>query len=1069
MLPAWDDRFLASNQASFCRNTYLYSGSMVGWRKPRLLRPLDNPLAKFAFRLPITNESAAAAYLAVLFPPQDGDTVTLGEITYTLRGTVTQPYDVLLGNTALRSAQALFLAMTQGAMDPAVSGVGSVQNSAIAAFSPLLGYPFQLVDGNATPGAQTLMLMQVTPSGTGKLADIDTLPVVTAPGARFTGVIYNAVSQVNIGGTVYSYLPGTVIAQGHEVVGCVSGVPIVSTLPVPVTLVGGETYFIGFMMDSAIALQLASTSTESSKLTAIYASGPPNPVVDAGVTQVNPITSGGPTYMVWGNMNVISDDDQANALLSHDFGGGAVPVLAMEAPDTGQAYNNTGVAESTSRVRMSWLQDLVLTDQTNTFVGGANAVAATTIDTPTQWLEFLDRDTNVLRTPVTGDSFKRYYFSSPSVQPQYNTTSRIQEGKPPFLLGIPAPGCAPALSVTGGGNAATLGNATSDSTNQFDSLTDTLWLMPVFSQGQQAVQDIQFQSVASDTPTPDEAFVGVIYADLNGAPGALLAIGQPNTGTVITPGPLLSQFATPYQMLADTPYWIGICFSVMGQTIACQLADDTGAGTLVTGVGQSADVPVLSPVVTPANVNIQMWADVLNNAALESRAYVYTWVSEYGEEGPPSPPTVNDGWSNGVWTVEFFTPPPSDMGALRNIQMVNIYRTVSGVQGNTTYFFVDSVDIGMTKYVDAITDDIVAEQLILPSISWFPPPEGLLGMASMPNGIFVGFKANEIWFSEPYRPHAWPPEYVLTCDFPVVGIGVSGQSVVACTNNFPVICTGVRPGSMSQVKVPRSEPCLSRGGIVSTDKGVYFASTNGLILVNPSANTAENRTEGWVTREKWSLYVPDGEVRAQQLISSYHCFSVMDQTGFTVELSEVSDKESFGIYPQPGGHRLGFGTLFSPNGYNVDNMLTDPWTSIVMLIQNGGVYIYDFEDTAPTYQTYLWRSKKIQLPHKDNFAAFRVWFDIPPGGPTSPAAPRAVGIPTYSAQVGLPFVPGMFGVVRVLADGKYVTERELRHSAELMRVTSGYKATTWQFEVEGVVSVSNIKAATSVKELAGDD
>lgn len=38
-----------------------------------------------------------------------------------------------------------------------------------------------------------------------------------------------------------------------------------------------------------------------------------------------------------------------------------------------------------------------------------------------------------------------------------------------------------------------------------------------------------------------------------------------------------------------------------------------------------------------------------------------------------------------------------------------------------------------------------------------------------------------------------------------------------------------------------------------------------------------------------------------------------------------------------------------------------------------------------------------------------------------------------------------------------------------MRVTSGYKATTWQFEVEGVVSVSNIKAATSVKELAGDD
>ena len=75
-------------------------------------------------------------------------------------------------------------------------------------------------------------------------------------------------------------------------------------------------------------------------------------------------------------------------------------------------------------------------------------------------------------------------------------------------------------------------------------------------------------------------------------------------------------------------------------------------------------------------------------------------------------------------------------------------------------------------------------------------------------------------------------------------------------------------------------------------------------------------------------------------------------------------------------------------------------------------------------------------------------------------------MPTNTTTVGLPYVPGLFGVVRVIADGDYITERELRYSTELMRITSREKYSTWQFEVQGIVSVTNIKSATSVKELA---
>jgi len=44
--------------------------------------------------------------------------------------------------------------------------------------------------------------------------------------------------------------------------------------------------------------------------------------------------------------------------------------------------------------------------------------------------------------------------------------------------------------------------------------------------------------------------------------------------------------------------------------------------------------------------------------------------------------------------------------------------------------------------------------------------------------------------------------------------------------------------------------------------------------------------------------------------------------------------------------------------------------------------------------------------------------------------------------------------------------REIRSSGELLRIISGYKYETWQFEVEGRVLISNIQIATSVKELA---
>jgi hypothetical protein len=494
--------------------------------------------------------------------------------------------------------------------------------------------------------------------------------------------------------------------------------------------------------------------------------------------------------------------------------------------------------------------------------------------------------------------------------------------------------------------------------------------------------------------------------------------------------------------------------------------------------------PATAPAVVNANANVRLIADVGNTGAvLETRAYVYTWLTAYGEESPPSPATIVTGWNNAVWTIDLFSPPPDDMGVLRNITKKRLYRTISAIGGQTDFFLVTpagdttatagDLDVLLATYVDAVLDDTIAGNTIMPSTTWFPPPEGLEGIVSMPNGVLAGFKGNEIWFSEPYRPHAWPANYVITTEFPIVGIGVTGNSVVACTDAQPYIATGINPGSMTMLRLETPEPCNSRGSIVSTLAAVYYTSPNGLIAVTGNGQ-ATNITESWITRDQWRSLTPSFGTHAISLASCYFAFGVVEngdntnaQRGFTIEL--VNDAASFSIWPQPGGHRLGFNKMTAPNSADLYNVMSDPWTGIGMIIQNGGIYYYDFSDAAPTVTPYKWRSKRYQQPAKKNFEAMKVFFNVPPGTPVQGVRnTAATNDPSWNTLGG-----NQYGILRVYADiggddtPVLVTTREIYSSGEMLRVQSGFKAEFWQWEIEARVNISNLQVATNARELGG--
>jgi hypothetical protein len=691
----------------------------------------------------------------------------------------------------------------------------------------------------------------------------------------------------------------------------------------------------------------------------------------------------------------------------------------------------------------------------------SNATGITATDS--FWMEFLDPDTTVMRTPVVQDQFDRYYYASPSAVPRYSTYDRIVGGQNDWILGVPASGCAPGVEVAGGGDTTTIGFDTVGPSPPAPVYIpgNSIVLVPIVPTGAAIIQSVNFNPQTTD-PTN---VIGVMYADLNGAPAQLL--GQ--TDPMPVSGSTQAIFTNGVSVISNVTYWIGF---MTDQPYSLQPVDGTTQGATYANAtfSNGAPSPLNASGITINTPTFNIWASMIGSSVYEARGYVYTWVTEYGEEGPPSPPVVVNGWSNATWTITLFQPTLNNMGGGtdvdgivwppdRNITQTNIYRTISNQSGMGTYFLVATVPVSQGVYVDTIDDATVALQAQLMSLYWYGPPEDLQAIIAFPNGIAVGFRKNEVWFAEAYRPHAWPPGYVITTEFPIVGIGVAGQSIVVCTQGTPYLIGGVNPSAMSSTKINLSEPCLHRGSIVATDTAVLYVSQNGLIQISQSG-AGLNVTEGWVTREKWQALTPQTQVRAVKHATSYFAFGetggVPIRRGYTVELS-TQDQTSFTIWPQAGGHRLGFDTLSSPNGFDIRNVQLDAWTGVCLLVQGDGVYYYDFTDPNPIVVPYLWRSKVYQQNARRNFEAMRVFFSVP--GTTPPQVDRDISFP----QIALG--PNQYGVVRVYVDDKLWCTREIRSSGELLRIFSGAKGEQWQWEVEGRVVIYNFQVATSVKEL----
>lgn len=449
------------------------------------------------------------------------------------------------------------------------------------------------------------------------------------------------------------------------------------------------------------------------------------------------------------------------------------------------------------------------------------------------------------------------------------------------------------------------------------------------------------------------------------------------------------------------------------------------------------------------------------SGATVSRAYVYTWVSAYGEEGPPSPALVKSGKVDDTWALTVTAALTADLGgasADRNLTKVRIYRTVTDTAGVATYYLVVEQAIATLTFSDTILDAVVTTKTILPSTTWSAPPTDLKGWVLLPNGSVAAFRANEVWFSEPYRPHAWPPAYVQTVEYDIIGLGVTAQTLIVCTKGYPVAMFGATPGAMAPSKLTALEPCISRQSIISTPEGVYYASPNGLVLA--AGGVATGITTKIIPKDKWNDLINYSPILAGRFGNEYYAHGAPAGSAF---YSGAFEPLSFSLKDFAGAltgvlmnwDRQDLVVITAPT--SVASVQTDPWSGEILIVRDGAVYWLDVAYSVTSYDPYLWRSKKFQMDRPQNLSAMKVFFSVPLGAPTLNPIENVDLNQTLSAE--------QYGLVRVYADDVLVCTKEIRKSGGLLRIPSGFKAEYWQFEFEARVEIRSFQVASTPKEL----
>lgn len=392
---------------------------------------------------------------------------------------------------------------------------------------------------------------------------------------------------------------------------------------------------------------------------------------------------------------------------------------------------------------------------------------------------------------------------------------------------------------------------------------------------------------------------------------------------------------------------------------------------------------------------------------VETVIYCYTYVSVWGEEGPPSPASAYARWQPGqTLNVSGMSSAPTGN---YNITGKRLYRSATGTSG-TQFQLVNTTDlsVAVTGYTDTATTSTLSEALI--TTGWVEPPDNMLGLCAMANGIMAGFFANTVCFSEPFLPYAWPVKYQMSVDAPIVGIAAFDQSLFVGTTQGVYIITGTDPASMSSLRLPVAQSCVSKRSIVSMMGGVLFASPDGLFQV--TATGIVGLSADLMTRVDWQAYNPSS-ISAYESDNKYIAFYNNGTAGAMIF--------SFGDSPT-----FSLTDIYATAGYR------DKQRDALYLCV--GNVLKKWDALGAAVLTYDWLSGVFHLPNETNMSCARV---------------NASAYPV---------------TFKLWADGALMCTTTVNDGYPF-RLPSGYRSMRYQIELTGTPLVREVVVANSMHEL----
>lgn len=472
-------------------------------------------------------------------------------------------------------------------------------------------------------------------------------------------------------------------------------------------------------------------------------------------------------------------------------------------------------------------------------------------------------------------------------------------------------------------------------------------------------------------------------------------------------------------IISDSQYWFHWPLDV--DVCRSQIAEDTSEWTFYTGDGApkatyaaialggteypfvSRPLGVAPPATAPTLTKSGAPFDA--NALVETRVYVYTNVSSeagFDRESSPSKESMYIGVKPGeVVTLSAFDAVPVGY----NVTHRRVYRSVSG-----TFLYVGELLSTDTTFADSVLAEDLEEEL--PSLTWTAPPDALRGLINLPNGIMAGFVGRDVYFCDPYHPHAWPQNYIQTVDYPVVGLGRMDTTLAVLTTGAPYIIQGTHPDSTAMVKADVEQACVSKRSIASFGGAVFYASPDGLVMLTPGGSRI--LTESYFTRAQWQSIKPEslhGYIHENKYVGFYDTGTVQGGFVYDIVANQIAMHD---IYVSAGFVDLQGDKLF-------------------VATPDKAMHIWG----TGANKTYTWRSKMFSMPHEMGFScaqleaeAYPVTFEVFVDNPTTPA---------YTLQV--------------------TSRRPFRLPVLVGR--------DWELQLTGATEVFSVAIAQSMQELSG--